>query len=110
MKREDPKSIGDILADLQKTSELGVQLRLAEIWSRWPEVAGPHLAAHGRPRGIRDKVLHIEAESPVWMHRFAYRKWAILGRIHRILREELVSDLFIVLAEEPDDPPSQDGV
>ena len=109
-RRKDPTSIQDVLAQLQRETELGRQLEQAQIWSRWPEVAGPRLMEHGRPHGIRDSVLYVEADSPVWMHRYAYRKWDLIRRINRIAGHELVSDIFLVLSDDAEDAQSQDGV
>lgn len=109
MKRSKPTHIGDVLAKLKKTTELAKQLEHARIWSRWPELAGRRLCAHGHPRTVKDNTLIIEAESPVWVHRFTLAKWHIVKRINRMAGKELVSDIFVQL--EPDKAPSppQDG-
>ena len=101
MKKNEPEGVGDILARMKKSSKLGLSLEQAEIWSHWEEIAGPHLAAHGRPRAVREGQLRIEADSAVWMHRFAYRKWGIIKKINRMAGKELVHDIFVELI--PDD-------
>jgi len=105
LKKNDPVEIGKILDELKRTTALGDQLDRARIWDRWNDLAGSHLAAHGQPKTIRDNVLYVEAESPVWMHRYALRKWDILKRINRLAGRELVSDLFVVLQDEEDAEP-----
>ena len=113
MKPEGPESVGDILAKLAKSSELGKNLEHARIWEQWDIVAGPKLAGHGRPKAVKDKTLYVEADSPVWMHKFAYHKWDILKRIHNMLCADLVTDLFILLKaddEEENSNRSQDSV
>jgi predicted nucleic acid-binding Zn ribbon protein len=107
---DDPKGIGEILEQLKRSTTLGEQLEFAEIWRRWPEVAGDPLFAHGQPRGVRDGRLYVEVESPVWMHKYAYARWDILARINAMAGRELVSDLFVVLQDEEASPPSQDRV
>ncbi|MCP4641958.1 MAG: DUF721 domain-containing protein [bacterium] len=112
--QDEPKAIGDILSDLRKDSELAKKFNQARIWENWPDIAGKHLCTHGRPRTVKDATLHIEADSAVWMHKFAYRKWDIIGRINRLVGHELVSDVFVVLADDemppPPDPHSQHNV
>lgn len=107
MRKNDPIAVGKILDELKRTTALGLQLDQARIWERWNELAGAHLSAHGQPKTIRDNVLYVEADSPVWMHRYALRKWDILKRINRLAGKELVSDLFVVLREDetPKTPP-----
>lgn len=107
MKKSDPKRLGDILATAKQTTALGRLLDQAQIWEQWPALAGQRLAPHGHPVGFRRKhpgVLVIAAESPVWVHRFAYKKWDIIRRINRMARGELVSDIFVTL--EDDEPSS----
>ena len=101
LKKRDPESLGDILDRMKQTSKLGGLLEKAQIWDRWPELAGSRLACHGHPVGFRpksDRVLVIEAQGAVWMHRFAFKKWDIIRRINRMAQRELVSDIFVVLA------------
>ena len=105
----NPKAIGDILSQLKQTTKLGGQLEQARIWERWPEVAGRHLSRHGAPKAIKDGTLHVEVDSPVWMHRLAYEKWDLVGRINRMAGRELVSDVFIVLRDEEDPDGSGDS-
>ena len=105
MKRKYPTKVGDVLTDLKQVTPLGKQLELAQIWERWPELAGPHLCDHGRPETVKGNVLHIEADSPVWMHKFAYRKWDLIKRINRMAGCELVSDIFVALRPDAEDGP-----
>ena len=95
---------------MQKKTRLGKQLRQAQIWERWPEMAGQQLCGHGHPQTVKDKTLYIEAYSPVWMNKFAYHKWDIINRINRMAGQELVTDIFILLSEDKEPRPSQHGV
>lgn len=106
-KRNRPQRIDEIIDELKKTSALGQQLEYARIWDEWPRIAGEHLSGHGRPLTVKDGVLHIEADSPVWMHKFAYKKWHIIKYINRLAGRELISDVFVVLGPESDTRPPQ---
>ena len=110
MRSGDPKSVNSILNKMVQTSGLGKQLAYAEIWTRWPEVAGPHLFEHGRPKTVKDGTLYIVAESPVWMHRFAFHKWTLIQRINHLTGKELVSETFILLQADEEALESQDNV
>lgn len=104
MRRNETRSIGDILASLKQDVQLGRQFGLAVIWERWEEIAGKRLASHGAPRGVRDATLYVEVASAVWMHRYGLHKSKILGQIEAIAGRDLVTDLFLVLRDddEPD--------
>jgi len=100
LKRSKPEGVGDILAKLKKTTDLGKHLEHAEIWEHWPEIVGETVAKHTRPQGIKELQLRIEADSAVWMHKLNYRKWQIMKKINRIAGKELVSDMYIVLVPD----------
>ncbi|MBI4559662.1 MAG: DUF721 domain-containing protein [Candidatus Hydrogenedentes bacterium] len=98
--------VGEILDSLKKSTKLGKQLEQAQIWERWPEIAGQSLAIHGEPKTVRENKLYIEADSPVWMNEFAYDKWNIIKRVNRMSGHELISDIFITLRREKETKPN----
>lgn len=100
MKKSELTGVGDILAGLKKTSKLGQHLKQAEIWARWPEIAGQSLAAHGRPHSIKKQVLRVEVDSAVWLHKFTYWKARLIRRINGIAGAPMVKDVFFVLIED----------
>lgn len=102
MPKREPHRVGDILNSLKKTTPLGESLEQASVWSRWEEIAGASLAAHGRPHSMKEGQLRIEVDSPVWMHRYAYQKWRIIKRINQLARRELVHDLYLALLPDGD--------
>ena len=108
--KKGPESVGKILSQLKKDTELGKQLEQAQIWERWPELAGERYSAHGRPERIKEATLHIEVDSAVWMHRFAFVKWDIIKRVNRLAGCELISDIFISFASDDSGLPPQDDV
>ncbi len=93
-----PTGVGDILASLTKSTKLGKRLKEAQIWQQWPSLAGKRLCTHGHPVVVKDKTLHVEAYSPVWVSKFAYFKWDIIGRVNRMAGQELISDIRVTLA------------
>lgn len=105
----DPTDIGAIIEALKNSSLLGQNLEEAQIWEQWPDLVGPHLLHHGRPRGIKDGRLTIETDSATWTHRYAYNKPAIIEAINRLTGRELVSEIFLTLAPEAEETDPQDA-
>jgi len=103
LRKTEPESAASILKRLTEDSNLGKLLDQALVWERWPEIAGKRLAPHGHPVGFRDRTLLIAAESPVWMNVFSFQRFAIIGRVNRLVGYELVSDVFI--SDQPEGPP-----
>jgi hypothetical protein len=102
-----PKRVGEILAELKKSTRLGRQLKQAMIWACWPEIAGHRLCSHGEPYTIEKNKLYVEAESPVWMHRFVSQRWDIIKRVNRIAGRELISDVYVRLRPDSDGDSAQ---
>jgi len=94
-----PAAVGDILQNMIDNTLLGRQLEQARIWENWGAIVGPQMAAHGRPHSVKDKTLRIEVDSMVWMHRYAYKKFAILRKINQMAQAELVSEVFFMLGD-----------
>ena len=109
MPKDEPKAIGDILANLKQTTGLGKQLDQAQIWERWPDLIGEPLWPHGKPQKFKNQKLYIEAESAAWMHRYAYHKWSIIKRINRLAGYELVNEIYISLSPDAPASETQDG-
>ncbi len=107
-KKSAPTGIGQVLDSLKKRSKLGLQLEQARIWEQWDTLVGPKLCEHGRPRAIKDDRLVVDVDTHVAMHRFAYRKFAIIRRINAMARKELISDIFFQLSPDEDPTPSVD--
>ena len=97
MAKKDIQSIGEVLAGLTQRGELAVRLRHALIWKHWEAIAGAELAKFGAPLGVRDGTLYVEVAGPVWMHRYAYAKQAILDQIEVVTRANDVEDVFMRL-------------
>jgi predicted nucleic acid-binding Zn ribbon protein len=103
LKRNETRSIGEILESLKREDQFRKQFDLALIWERWEEIAGKRLAPHGQPRGVRDGKLYVEAASAVWMHRFGLHKQTILHRIEAIAGPQLVTEVFLVLRDDDEE-------
>jgi len=57
----------------------------ARVFLGWGELVGPALAAHARPRSLRDRVLTVEADDPTWA--------AELRRLTPLVLERLTAEL-----------------
>ena len=58
---------------------------LDDLYRRWPEVAGPELAPHTRPLGVRD------GDDPAWSTAVRFAEAALLTRLGAVLGSEAVS-------------------
>ena len=94
------EGIADIIESLKASSPLGRNLEEAQIWGRWPDLAGMDFMPHGRPLGIREGTLIIEVDSAVWMHKFAYTKRDLTRKINSLIGRDFVTDIHLTLTED----------
>ncbi len=108
-KKDRLEGIAEILEGLKQTSALGRNLEEAQIWEKWPDLAGMECMTHARPLGVRDGMLIVEVDSAVWMHKFAYSKRELVRRINRMIGRNFVTEIYLTLTEEEKLKNPQDG-
>ncbi len=110
MKRAAP--VKALLEKIFRDKGLDGRLREFQTWIVWDETVGPQIAARARPLRIRDGVLEVAVDHPVWMQQLQLLKPRLLTQLNQRLGEEVLKDLFLRLGrkkppeEAPDAPPS----
>lgn len=87
--------IGGILQGLLVQRGMSERLREYRAWQVWNEVVGPQIAAHAQPCGIREGVLEIKVDQPVWMQQLQLLKPKLLARLNERLGGTIFRDLFL---------------
>ncbi len=87
--------IGGILQGLLLQRGMSERLREYRAWQVWNEVVGPQIAAHAQPCGIRDGVLEVKVDQPVWMQQLQLLKPKLLARLNECLGGAIFRDLFL---------------
>jgi predicted nucleic acid-binding Zn ribbon protein len=83
--------------------EVATELRLddpdvvSRVLDGWPAAVGPVVAAHARPRTLRDGVLTVDVESPEWATQLRYLEEEVLRRLGRKVRPGAVRSLRVVV-------------
>jgi hypothetical protein len=100
MHNDTPEDIRHILEGLKATSELGRNLREAEIWENWDSIVPSPYNGKSYPLRVKDGVLVIEVETAVFLHKISYLKQEILENIGRNIPLGIVDEIRFTLAEE----------
>jgi len=87
------ESLAEVAADLR----LDAPDVLAAVLSRWSLVVGEAVAAHTRPRTLREGVLVVEVDTPAWATQFRYLENALLKRLGRKIRPGAVTGIRVVV-------------
>lgn len=91
----DPQPFGRLVGGL--TRERGWQEKIGEgtLFGMWEQIVGPDIAAHAKPVTLRDKVLHVSAESTAWATQLRYVQAQILAKIAAAVGDGMVTSLRI---------------
>jgi hypothetical protein len=101
MKRNDRPNlkqavrVGNLISDLLEKRGLEDKVREYRTWQIWDETVGPQIAARARPVRIRDAVLEIRVDQPIWMQQLQLMKPKILARLNERLGGNLLKDIFM---------------
>jgi predicted nucleic acid-binding Zn ribbon protein len=83
VRRTAPRRLGAALADLSE--RLAPATTLANVQARWPEAAGPVVAAEAEPVSERDGVVTIACRSAVWAQELELLGPDLAGRLNELL-------------------------
>lgn len=115
MKRPDrpamkrPAGAGDLVVQWLQQRGMAEKFEEYRAWQVWDEVVGPQIARRARPIRIREGVLEVRVDQPVWMQQLQLLKPRILARLNQALGKELLRDLFLrrgPVDEAPTQPPA----
>lgn len=87
------ESLAEVAADLR----LDDPEVLSAVLTGWPQVVGEAVAAHTRPRTLRQGVLVVEVDSPEWATQLRYLEEDLLRRLGRSVRPGVVTGIRAVV-------------
>lgn len=88
-------SAGALIEKLLRERGFEGKLREYRAWQVWDEVVGPQIASRARPVRIRDGVLEVRVNQPVWMQQLQLMKPKILARLNERLEGAAIRDLYL---------------
>lgn len=80
-----PRALGESLDRVARALGAPDAGSVAAVFSDWEAIVGPQVAAHVRPRTLRDGVLVVVADQPGWATQLRFLETDLLTR----LRERL---------------------
>ena len=90
-----PLPLADVARQEFKTLGLAERLREADIWSLWPEVVGPTVAARAMPLRIIKGTLTVVVSSGPWKQELGFLKGMMKEKLNARLGGEVVKDIVL---------------
>jgi predicted nucleic acid-binding Zn ribbon protein len=92
---DDPVPLSDALATVGAEFGLAPGGAHATLDARWDEVMGADVAAHARLVSVRDGVLTVAVDDPIWATQLRYLEPAVVTRARALLGPSVVERLRV---------------
>ncbi|MDQ3783442.1 MAG: DUF721 domain-containing protein [Actinomycetota bacterium] len=92
---DEPLRLKDVLRS--EGCRLGIEaaVETGAIFSRWRRIVGDGVAAHAGPSSLRDGVLRVRADSPVWATEISYLAPEIKKRVNDEVGRAVVKEVRV---------------
>ncbi|GAB05776.1 DUF721 family protein [Gordonia amarae] len=97
----DPQPFGRLAAQIAGSRGWQADLGKGMVFGMWDTIVGPDIAAHAQPTLLRDKVLHVQAESTAWATQLRYIQSQVLAKIAEGVGHGVVTSLRITGPKAP---------
>ena len=91
----DPQPVGAVVAGYLADRGWERPLAEARVFTDWPNLVGPEIAAHCEPAALREGELRIAAESTAWATQLRLLQGRLLARLVGELGSEIVTKVII---------------
>ncbi|MCX5045017.1 DUF721 family protein [Aldersonia sp. NBC_00410] len=91
----DPQPLGNLASTIARSSGWSDKFAEGTVFGRWSAVVGDDVASHCVPTALRERVLHVSAESTAWATQLRMLQSQILARIAAAVGDGLVTGLRI---------------
>lgn len=99
--RKIPKGAAEVLQHYFDAHQIEMAGEYHSFFSSWKDLAGIDLAAHSKPRDIKNEVLIVEADHPGWMQMITMKKREILREVRHRFPQIRIKDVRVVLYSGP---------
>ncbi len=72
---------GQILGDILKKHDISKVSKLGRLADSWTGLMGPAISSHTSPNDLRDGILFLLVDSPVWMQQLSFLKAELLEKL-----------------------------
>ena len=83
-----------LVPDVMKKLGLEQRLQQSQAFFQWPEIVGAEVATHAQPVSLRNGMLIVSVDHPVWLQELSrYHKPLILQKVQGRVGKQAVRDI-----------------
>jgi len=87
--------VGSLLKQVLSDQGLDDRLSRYQAWLIWDKLVGEQIANRARPLRIRQNVLEVQVDHPVWMQQLQMLKPKILEKLNRQIPNAGITDIYL---------------
>jgi len=95
------EKVGALLKQVLGSQGLSDQLSRYQAWLIWDQIVGEQIARRARPLRLRQSVLEVQVDHPVWMQQLQMLKPKILEKINQQLPNAGITDIYLRKSNAP---------
>lgn len=99
----------DLLGPVGKALRLDDANSIGRLWRTWPDVVGEEIARNAEPSSLKDGVLRIRTNTPVWATEISYLVEEIKRSVNGALGKPLVKEIRVWSSPDPIKPRRSDA-
>ena len=95
MKRQEPRSIAQIVGDFLQHESMdatNLQLRACALW---PHIVGPGIDAYTTRRWVKDGIITVHISSASLRNEMQMQRSAIVARINDAMGSDVIKDIHV---------------
>ncbi|CAN5268378.1 hypothetical protein BH20ACT22_BH20ACT22_07340 [soil metagenome] len=92
---DEPLRLNDVLRSEGNRLGIDAAVETGAIFSRWRRIVGDGVAAHAGPSSLREGVLRVRADSPVWATEISYLAPEIQRRANAEVGRAVVKEVRV---------------
>jgi len=93
MKKAEP--VGSLLQQVLGNQGLAERLSRYQAWLIWDQLVGEQIASRARPLRLRQGILEVQVDHPVWMQQLQLLKPKILEKLHQQIPNAGITDIYL---------------
>ena len=87
--------VSSLLKEILGQPGFGEQITRHQAWLVWDQLVGEQIAARARPLRLRQGVLEVQVDYPVWMQQLQMLKPQILEKISAKIPNAGITDIYL---------------
>ncbi|MDI6785351.1 MAG: DUF721 domain-containing protein [bacterium] len=92
-RKGDFESIEVILKRIIKKSNLTSKFLEEKLKKKWKKIVGEEISKHIIPLQIKNKILYIKIENPIWNNEFNFLKKEIIEKVNLNMDKNIIKDI-----------------